>query len=534
VAALAAVLVALVPVAPASAGAAPGAAAKAGCTIVGTAGPDVLVGTSADDVICGRGGDDRLVGRGGADELRGGGGDDEILGGPGADLLRGQAGQDSLTGGRGDDYLRGGRNDDRLDGRDATGFHDLVRCGPGEGDEAFADPLDDVVSGCEVVNQNDPPTGIELAPSTVAENSAVGTLVGKLSATDPDQNDKHTFTLVAGPGSADNSSFTIKGRKLRTAAALDFETKPTLSIRVRATDKAGERFTTSLTVTVTDVFENTAPVAVDDTRTTTEDVLLTLPTSGAGSPAANDTDADGDPLAVTAVTGPVGGTVAMVSGVVRFTPTPDLCGPAKGRFDYTVSDNHGGSDQGRVTIDITCTPDDPAAADDTASVAEDAAATPVAVLSNDNDPDGDALTIGSATQPAHGTVVVTGGGTGLTYAPDADYCNNPPGTSPDTFTYALTPGGDTASVSVTVTCQDDAPVAVDDTLSVTEDDDSTLVDVRANDTDVDAGPKTIVTVDQPDHGTVLVTTGGLGVTYEPDRTTATPRPAPPSTRSPTR
>ena len=68
------------------------------------------------------------------------------------------------------------------------------------------------------------------------------------------------------------------------------------------------------------------------------------------------------------------------------------------------------------------------------------------------------------TQPANGTVVITGGGTGLTYQPDPNYCNNPPGTSPDTFTYTLN-GGSTATVSVTVTCVNDAPVAADFTFN---------------------------------------------------------------------
>ena len=34
------------------------------------------------------------------------------------------------------------------------------------------------------------------------------------------------------------------------------------------------------------------------------------------------------------------------------------------------------------------------------------------------------------TQPANGAVVITGGGTGLTYAPNANYCNWPPGRAP--------------------------------------------------------------------------------------------------------
>ena len=68
------------------------------------------------------------------------------------------------------------------------------------------------------------------------------------------------------------------------------------------------------------------------------------------------------------------------------------------------------------------------------------------------------------TQPANGTVIITGGGTGLTYQPNPNYCNNPPGTSPDTFTYTLN-GGSTATVSITVTCVNDAPVAADFTFN---------------------------------------------------------------------
>ena len=75
------------------------------------------------------------------------------------------------------------------------------------------------------------------------------------------------------------------------------------------------------------------------------------------------------------------------------------------------------------------------------------AATAVTVLANDTDLDGGPISIASVTQPANGTVVITGGGTGLTYQPNANYANLPPGTSPDTFTYTLG-GGSTASVSI--------------------------------------------------------------------------------------
>ena len=137
------------------------------------------------------------------------------------------------------------------------------------------------------------------------------------------------------------------------------------------------------------------------------------------------------------------------------------------------------------------------------------------MLANDTDPDGGPKTIGSASDPANGTVVITGGGTGLTYQPDPNYCNAPPGTSPDTFTYTLN-GGSTATVSITVTCVDDPPVAVNDSATVLEDAAATAVSVLANDTDFDGGVITILSASDPANGTVVITGGGLGLTYQPD------------------
>jgi Bacterial Ig domain len=97
-------------------------------------------------------------------------------------------------------------------------------------------------------------------------------------------------------------------------------------------------------------------------------------------------------------------------------------------------------------------------------VEEDAAATNVSVLTNDTDIDGGPKTISSASDPAKGTVVVTGGGSGLTYQPDPNYCNDPPATNLDTFTYTLN-GDSQGTVSMTVTCVNDNPVATDESFN---------------------------------------------------------------------
>ena len=119
---------------------------------------------------------------------------------------------------------------------------------------------------------------------------------------------------------------------------------------------------------------------------------------------------------------------------------------------------------------------------------EDATATAIPVLTNDTDVDGGSKTIASASDPAHGTVVVAVDGSGLTYQPDPDYCNDPPGTTADTFIYTLN-GGSTATVSMTVTCTPDNPLVDTSAGSTTftEGSAATVIDAAVTVTDPDAG-----------------------------------------------
>ena len=147
-------------------------------------------------------------------------------------------------------------------------------------------------------------------------------------------------------------------------------------------------------------------------------------------------------------------------GTLSFTPAPNANGTAI--VSVTAHDNGGTADGGSdtsaaqtFTIGVTSVDDAPVAVGDAATVDQDSSANPIDVLANDADIDGGAKLVASVTQPANGTVAITGGGTGLTYTPNTGYSNTPPAVPADTFTYTLN-GGSTATVAVTVT-----PVSTD-------------------------------------------------------------------------
>lgn len=222
---------------------------------------------------------------------------------------------------------------------------------------------------------------------------------------------------------------------------------------------------------------------------------------------------------VTGVTQAENGSVAITNGGadVRYIPKANFC--TEGSLSETEPDTftytaQPGDVTASVSIAVRCVDDAPVAVTDSSTVAEDATVTVIDVLANDTDVDGGSKAISAVTQPASGTVVVTNAGADLTYLPDADYCNG--GSPTDDFTYTVAPGDANASVSVTVSCVDDAPAAIDDGFAIAEDAVATTFAPLANDTDVDGGPKAVSAVTQPANGTVVVTNDGADLTYQPD------------------
>ena len=286
------------------------------------------------------------------------------------------------------------------------------------------------------------------------------------------------------------------------------------SFTYKASDGLADSDAATVTITV-----DTPPVAGDDGYGTAEDTPLRVPAPGV---LANDTDVDGDPLTAALVAGPAHGTLTLsADGSFAYTPVADFNG--SDGFTYKASDGRADSNAATVAITVSEVNDPPTAVADQATLAANTS-TVVDVTANDApgpaNEAGQALSVGSVGQPAHGqAAIVTGGADAgkVSYTPAADYAGS------DSFAYTVCDDGttdahadprcDTASVEVTVTAPvsaNHAPVAQDDGYGTDEDAPLTVAapGVLANDGDADGDPLAAVLVTGPAHGTLTLHADG--------------------------
>ena len=115
-----------------------------------------------------------------------------------------------------------------------------------------------------ILNTNETPTVIAPSNSSVVENRPSGTTVGIFSTTDPDLTNTFTCALVTGTGSTDNTSFTVSGSNLLTAAVFNYEVKSNYTIRVRTTDQGGLWFEKAFTISVLNTNETPTDIALSN------------------------------------------------------------------------------------------------------------------------------------------------------------------------------------------------------------------------------------------------------------------------------
>ena len=273
----------------------------------------------------------------------------------------------------------------------------------------------------------------------------------------------------------------------------------------------GDLTSNTATVTVDVAAVNDAPVAADDSLMATEDTPVIYT---AAQLLGNDSDVDGDSLTIASVSSGTGGTAELnPDGTVTFTPNADFNGDAD--FTYTVTDGDLTSNTATVTVDVAAVNDAPVAADDSLMATEDTPVTYTAaqLLGNDSDVDGDSLTIASVSSGTGGTAELNPDGT-VTFTPNADFNGDAD------FTYTVTDGdltSNTATVTVDVAAENDAPVAADDSLMATEDTPVTYTAAQllGNDSDVDGDSLTIASVSSGTGGTAELNPDGT-VTFTPN------------------
>ncbi|XP_033745650.1 LOW QUALITY PROTEIN: protocadherin Fat 4-like [Pecten maximus] len=296
-------------------------------------------------------------------------------------------------------------------------------------------------------------------PSTisVAENSAVGTTVATIQATDADDGDDGVLTYsIIGGNSEARFGVGITTGEIYLTLALDYETTTSYSLTVQATDGGSptDSATSVVTVTVTDVNDNT-PACPSSTYT-----YSVAETSASGTTVTTlaCTDADGDSITYSITSGNSESCFSMSAAALTTACTLDY---DTGSQSYTLAiDASDGTTSSSVTVYISLTAENdnnPAfASNPTASLSESSsvgtAVTTYAAADSDASPhDIVSYSITAVTNSGSSLFAVDSTSGSITLASSLDYETT---TSYVITVEAVDGGGTTATGSVTVSVTD--------------------------------------------------------------------------------
>ena len=164
------------------------------------------------------------------------------------------------------------------------------------------------------------------------------------------------------------------------------------------TDGRGGTATAAVVITVKPL--NDLPTARDDSISTLEGAAVEV------AVLANDSDVDGDPLAVATITQGSRGVTTTDGNTVTYSPSPGWSGTDS--FTYTITDGHGGSDEAKVLVYVGTANRPPtiSVTGDT-TVAEDL---PLRLEISTADPEGDEVSISALGLPDWASIVDHGDG----------------------------------------------------------------------------------------------------------------------------
>jgi hypothetical protein len=354
-----------------------------------------------------------------------------------------------------------------------------------------------------LTNVNEAPV-VTAATFSLAENSANGTAVGTVTATDPDAGTTLTYSITGGnTGGAFAINAATGAITVATSAALNFETTPSFSLTVTATDNGTPVLSGSNTITINLTNVNEAPVVNDQTFTVSSNAV-----NGAvvGTIAATDPDA-GTTLAYSITGGNAGGAFALngATGQITVASAAALVGVSSFALNVTVSDNGTPtlSDTAVITVNVTLVNQPPVVNDQTFTVAENTTNGTVVGTIVSTDPDGSQTRTISVTGGSGQTVFAVSAAGVITVANSTalNFEITPSFTLNVTITDNGTPAlSDTAIITINLTNVNESPVVTAATFSLAEN--------SANGTAVGT-----VTATDPDAATTLtysITGGNTG------------------------
>jgi VCBS repeat-containing protein len=231
------------------------------------------------------------------------------------------------------------------------------------------------------------------------------TITGNVLVNDSDQGgDSLTVRLVSGPV----TGLVLSADGSFTYAAPD-GAGATVTFSYVSSDGLADSNVATVTISVTGT--NVAPVGHADAFALDEDQAF------AGNVLDNDTDADGDPLVVSLISGPGSGSLMInPDGSFTYAPAADFHG--QDGFVYTATDPSGlTTGPVHVTLTVLSVPDAPLISAAPVTTAED---TPATVSVAVSDVENDVTQILVVSGPQHGTLEAAGAGVWM-YHPDANY-----------------------------------------------------------------------------------------------------------------
>ena len=235
-----------------------------------------------------------------------------------------------------------------------------------------------------IANVNDLPVvtpGLEFG---VAENTAGGTAVGTVSATDVDTADVLGEWQITTGNEGGLFSIDPNTGEISVAGNLDYESRTSHILTVRVFDGAAWSAGEAVTINVTNV--NEAPTVADSSLTTTEDQPLTINIDN--DVLVNATDPEAGVMSVVGFTQPASGVlIDNLDGTWTYMPDANFNGADA--FTYTVMDAGGLQVTATINLNVTAANDVPQVTTPTLLMIQEdyTSVTTIAV----NDADGDVV-----------------------------------------------------------------------------------------------------------------------------------------------